>query len=725
MGARAVNENPYGPRLPRRNGGPREQAPTGPTGPETLALDKTAGGHRAGHRAFEARTPHGSRPAGPYFVLWNPEELKMTNHTQSIRIQSFRSIRMQTMSICFKIIDTLSDFAGGVSALIMIFVAGAVVFEVISRFLFNMPTNWSVEFSIYGVVAVTFLGASYVEKKALHIRVDFIVDRLPAWSKNALELITYLWSVVFMLFFLNSAATLIQGAWSQHRVSMTVLRTPMWIPYSIMLFGMLLLLLQFIKQLFIRIINLIELKNKTQPKGTILKSAYFVLPIFILLMITGYFVFSLGGNSRIIGFGIILFTLLLTGTPVFLSLALVGGIGFFILGGHTTAMLMQLPVTAYTGVESFVLAALPLFIFAGGLFAQSGLTGKLFDFCNVWLSRVPGNLAMATIISCAIFSALSGSSVAVAATVGMIAIPAMIERGYDKRIACGSVVAAGTLGSMIPPSNQFIIYGAITDTSVGQLFMAGVLPGIFITIIFLSYLYIRCRKDPRYKAQEGMTWRKRFEVTKSSLPVLIAPLIILGGIYGGIFTPTEAAAVAVLYGFLLCLYTRTIKLKNAYKIFSDAASKSSMILMAIMGAMILGVLVTILQIAPKFTQFVLNSNLPPWGVIVMIMILTLMLGCLMDGIALTLIVVPVTFSAITAMGFDPIWFGVLFCLNMEMGLVTPPVGMTLYTVQGVTGENMEDVFKGAIPFLLLMLGCLTIVGLFESMSTWLPSLMIK
>ncbi len=649
----------------------------------------------------------------------------MANHDQAVSLDGVHPETGEKTNVFFKLIDALSGFGGGLSALIMLIVAGFVVAEVLSRFFFNKPTNWSVEYSIYGVVAVSFLGAAYVEKQGLHIRVDFLAERLSAWTKTALELLTYAWSLVFLVFFLNFAFTMVKNAWVLHRVSVTVLRTPMWIPYSIMLLGFFLLFLQFLKQFIIRLMTLRELeRNPTVKNGSAFGSPYFVLPLFLVLVCLGYFLFSLGGNIRIVGFGIMLFTILATGTPVFLSLALVGGIGFFILGGHSTAMLIQLPVVAYTGVESFVLAALPLFIFAGGLFARSGLTGALFDFCNTWLSFLPGNLAMATIVCCAVFAALSGSSVAVAATVGMIAIPAMIERGYDKRLACGAVAAAGTLGSMIPPSNQFILYGAITDTSVGQLFIGGVLPGIFMTLVFMSYIYLRYRKDPKYRSAETVTWHKRLQVTKESLPVLMAPLIILGGIYSGVFTPTEAAAIAVLYGFVLCLFTRTINFRNAFTVFADAASKSAMILMAIVGAMILGVLITIVQIAPKFADFAVNSGLPAWCFIAMVMLLTLVLGCLMDGIALTLIVVPVTFSAVTALGFNPVWFGVLFCLNMEMGLVTPPVGMTLYTVQGVTGQSMEEVFKGAMPFLLLMLACLVVVAVFEPLSLWLPSLMI-
>jgi C4-dicarboxylate transporter DctM subunit len=630
--------------------------------------------------------------------------------------------------IFFKVIDFLSNFGGAASALIMLVVAAFVVLEVITRVLLNMPTNWSVEYSVYGLIAVTFLGAAYVQKQGIHISVDFISTRLSERTKMALELLTYAWTIAFLIIFLFPAVRMVLNAWARHRVSTTVLRTPMWIPYGIMVIGFILLLLQFVKQMVSKILDITSNKKETgipKPSTFHIEKSYIILPLFIFLLAIGLFLFNSEGSYRIIGFTITLLTILATGTPVFMSLALVGGVGLFILGGGDFNLFVQLPVLAYTSMESFVLAALPLFIFAGGLFAQSGLTGSLFDFCNSWLSFLPGNLAMATIVCCAVFAALSGSSVAVAATVGMIAIPAMIERGYDKRLACGAVTAAGTLGSMIPPSNQFILYGAITDTSVGQLFVGGVLPGIFMALAFMCYIYVRYKNDPNYKPQGNITWRKRLELTKLSFPVLMAPVIILGGIYGGFFTPTEAAAVAVLHGFVLCLVFRKISLKNAFKVFADAASKSSMILMAIVGAMVLGGLITILQIAQKFAQFAVTSGFPHWGVVCLIMLLALILGCFMDGIALTLIVVPITFSAILAMGLSPVWFGVLFCLVMEIGLVTPPVGMTLYTVKGVTGEKMEEIVRGAIPFLVLMLACLLIVGIFEPLSTWLPSLMVR
>ena len=624
------------------------------------------------------------------------------------------------------IIDWLSDVGGFASSVIMLAVSFAVIFEVISRFIFNRPTNWVVEYSIYGLVAVTFLGAAYVEKINMHIAVDFVSSRLSPKARTILETATYCLSVIFLGFFCVYGWDFFNTAWQQKRISATVLRTPMWIPYSMMMIGVSILFLQYIKQFiakFTQLSKIIKDEQLSKKSSSTYNNSYAILSILLISFIVGFILFCSSGPLRIVGFAIILITILATGTNVFISLGIIGCVGFFVLGGKTFALFVQLPVFAYTGIESFVLVALPLFVFAGGLFARSGTTGLLFDLCNSWLNFLPGSLAMATIVSCAIFAALSGSSVATAATIGMIAIPAMIERGYDKELACGAVAAAGTLGSMIPPSNQFILYGAITDTSVGQLFMGGILPGIFVTLVFMTYIYLRYRNNPQYRSNVNISWNDRKNIAKKSFPVILAPVIIIGGIYGGMFTPTEAAAVAVIYGLVLCIFYGKIKSNNMFTILMDAVSKSSMILVIISGAMILGGLVTILQIAQEFTRFATTSGLPVWGVIVLIMLLTLALGCFMDGVALTLIVVPITFAAIVAIGLNPVWFGVLFCLNMEMGLITPPVGVTLYTVQGVTGIKLETIIKGVIPFMLLMLFCLVIVGVFEPLSTWLPSLM--
>lgn len=624
-----------------------------------------------------------------------------------------------------RVVDILANIGGYACSLILVVMALCNTIEPFSRTVLGVGTKWVTEFSMYGLVFVSLLGASYVEKYNAHIRVDVFSSIIPKKLNKLLEVLIYLWSTAFLLFFLKASVGHVRLAYINETISMTILRIPMWIPYSVMLIGILLLLLQFANKLAIKIMELVLINKESNTKNDPIsfKGAFTFILILVVIIIGVIMFFQGSGNVRIVGFLMLLFGFLFSGMPVFVALFSIGCLGFFLFNGFDIAG-SQLATLTYSSLESFPLCALPLFVFAGGLFSASGMVDNLFSFCEAWLERLPGCLAMATIASCAVFAALSGSSVATAASVGMIAIPAMVKRGYDPGLACGSVIAAGTLGIMIPPSNQFIIYGVLTDTSVGRLFMAGVIPGIFITLIFMLYIYLKCKNDPRYKSKGNVTLREKWQLTKKSALVLIAPLIILGGIYTGIFTPTESAAIAVLYGLFLCFLTKKITFKSLFKILADSSRTATMVLVIIAGASAFGGLVILLQIAQKITAFAVTSDIPNFMIIIAILILTLILGTLVDGIALTMIVVPICFPAIAAMNYDLIWFGVLFCVGVEIGLITPPVGMTLYTVKGISGIDFRTIIRGSIPFMVAMLICLIAIGVFQDLSLWLPSVMM-
>jgi len=291
-------------------------------------------------------------------------------------------------------------------------------------------------------------------------------------------------------------------------------------------------------------------------------------------------------------------------------------------------------------------------------------------------------------------------------------------------MALGSVAAGGTLGILIPPSLSFILIGEITQTSVGQLFIAGIIPGIFISLVFMGYIYLKTYKNPRYKPTTVYTWKDRFLLLKEGGPVLLAPVIILGGIYSGLTTPTEAAAVTVIYAIFLGLVTKKLNRQNLLVTLRDSTKSAIMILMIIAGAMILGSVVTILRIPHNFSVLIVESGIPAWAVIVFMNLLLLILGMFLECASITLITVPIFYPTILALGFDPLWFGVIFTINMELALVTPPVGLNLYIIQGITGEKMETVVRGVFPFIILLALSLIVVALIVPMSTWLPSMMI-
>jgi len=631
------------------------------------------------------------------------------------------------LGILGKTIDQASTIGGGLSAALILAISLVVFYEIVARAFFNSPTTWVLEYSIYMLIATGFLGAGYLTKVAGHVSVDIITSRLSDKTRVVLEFVTHIWSIAFTLILVGSSLFMVRQSIIQHRISTSILETPMFITELPVAVGAVLLLLQLIGMAVDKGILMTRIKGAAEKRTTFVgpvDKGAILIPLVIILLVIGVVLFNMGSGWQVTGLILLMLTLFATGTPIFLVLAIMGSFGLFCLLGGTLSSQIQVALQAYKALDSFTLEAIPLFIMGASLFATTRLTDGLFDIAKSWLSFLPANLLMATIVCCAIFAAITGSSVACAATIGLVAIPPMLAANYEKGISLGALAAGGTLGILIPPSLSFILIGEITQTSVGQLFIAGIIPGIFLTLVFMSYIYIRTYKNPRYKPTIIYTWKDRFNLLKKGAAVLLAPVIILGGIYTGIFTPTEAASVTVIYAIFLGLVTGKLNRQNLLATFRDSTKNAIMILMIIAGAMILGSVVTVLRIPQNFSTLIVGSGIPAWVVIVLMNLLLLILGMFLECASITLITVPIFYPTIEALGFDPLWFGVIFTINMELALITPPVGLNLYIIQGITGEKMETVVRGVFHFILLLALGLLIVALVEPMSTWLPSKMI-
>lgn len=622
-----------------------------------------------------------------------------------------------------KYIDQLSRLGGTLAGLTIFGISIIVVFEIIQRELFNESSAWVNEYSMYGLVATGFLGAAFTAQRHRHIHLDVFTSRLSEKTREWLEFVTLFWSILFCVIVSYSAFKMVNTAIEQDMRSMEITRTPLWIPELTVLIGGVLLTLQLLKLTIDKGMHLTQIKEEAAPQKTFLTPVdkpLIIIPLFIALLAFGTVLFCLTGSFQAIGLTFLLLVMLATGTPIFISIGLLGSAGLFILLGTGIASQLQVALIGFQTLTSFTLCALPLFIFAGALFALSGLTDSLFDLCSLWLSRLPGNLAMATMVTCALFAAMCGSSVATAATIGLIAVPAMIKRGYEPSLAVGTSAVGGTLATMIPPSLHYILYGELTESSIGQLFMAGVFPGIMLVALYMGYIYLKCRKDPRYAPPADVSWKARIAALKRSWLMLLIPVIVLGGIYSGIFTPTEAAAVAVIYGLFLCILTGRLRWKTLVPAMRDCTLSSCMVLMIIFGAMVFGSVVTILQIPQAITKFVMTASIPLWALLLSLTILWLILGCFLDVVAIMVITIPIVFPPLKALGVDPIWLGVFSALTMEIGMVTPPFGINLFTIQGVTKQKFETVVKGVAPFLVAMLLGLIIIWIWSPLSTWLP-----
>jgi len=380
--------------------------------------------------------------------------------------------------------------------------------------------------------------------------------------------------------------------------------------------------------------------------------------------------------------------------------------------------------TLFSSLDSFVLLAIPLFVLMSQILLDGRIGDDLFEVMNAWVRHLPGGLAIATILACAFFSAITGSGAATAATIGMVAYPAMTERGYEKRFTLGLLAAGGTLGILIPPSIPLILYGAVTEESVGKLFMAGVIPGLLLAGIFIVYAVIKSKRGG-FVPLPRTTWSERLRITRKNLWGILLPFLIIGGIYSGAFTPTEAAAVGLAYSLVVTLLIyRTLSLRDIPKICLKSVGTCCMIALIIAGAILFGKVMTLLMIPQKLTEFIIASKFSPLMFILAMNLLMLVLGTILETVSIVLLTMPLVTPILHALSIDPIWYAIILTVNMTMALITPPVGMNLYVINGLREDiSMSEVIQGVTPFILLMVIMLFLTVAFPGMSTWLPSVM--
>jgi tripartite ATP-independent transporter DctM subunit len=390
--------------------------------------------------------------------------------------------------------------------------------------------------------------------------------------------------------------------------------------------------------------------------------------------------------------------------------------------------------TVYEGINDFGLLSIPLFIFMGMIAALTKAGGDLYECFHRWLYKLPGGLGVGNIGACAIFAALTGSSPACAAAIGTMGIPEMRRRGYSRRLATGIIMAGGTLGILIPPSVTMIVYGLATETSIGKLFIAGIIPGILVAFLFSAWVPISTILDTRKKTSSGVflpksevyTWSQKFSITVKIFPFILVVVLVLGSLYTGWATPSEAAGVGAFAVLLVAvaLY-QMYRPRDILNILMRTTRESTMIMMIIATSFLFGAVLTNLYIAQTLAQNIVAMEVNRWIIMFLINILLLVAGCFLPPVAIILILSPILHPIVTGLGFDPIWFGVLMTLNLEAGLITPPVGLNLYIVKGIAPDiPLSIVLKGSIPFVLLLFLGMVILCFFPGLATWLPAKMI-
>jgi C4-dicarboxylate transporter DctM subunit len=413
----------------------------------------------------------------------------------------------------------------------------------------------------------------------------------------------------------------------------------------------------------------------------------------------------------------ILFVLLLAGVPVAFALGAVG-LGMLVAGGFSPLMVPQAVLSTF---DDFILLAVPLFLLMSNILLKGGVGRDLFSAVQSWVGHWPGGLAVATILSCGLFAAISGSSVATAATIGTVAIPEMISRGYNKRFVYGLLAAGGTLGILIPPSIPLIIYGFVTEESVLALFLAGVGPGLALILFFILYSVVSARFFGTYEPVPVASWKERLETSLRALPSAVLAAVIIAGIYTGAFTPTEAGAI----GFAVALLITTVILRSlTWKAFREAVFDSMVttvaILIIIAGAKVFGKAITLYRIPQDISVWIAGHVDTPFGLILLVSAVLLAMGLVFETLSMILIMTPVLLPSALNMGLDPIWFGIYMVIMVECALITPPVGLNLYVIQSVARTRLSDVARGTVPFLLIMIALVFVLFFWPDLALYIP-----
>ena len=425
----------------------------------------------------------------------------------------------------------------------------------------------------------------------------------------------------------------------------------------------------------------------------------------------------------VIGF-VALFTLMLLRVPVGMAMGLVGVCGYSYIAGSGPALKL-IGQTSMRTVTDYTFGVIPMFMLMGAFVSVSGVSRELFRAANAFIGHLRGGLGVATVLACGGFAAICGSSVATAATFSSVAYPEMRRFGYPQSFSTGVIAAGGTLGAMLPPSTVLAVYAILTQQDIGKLFMAGIVPGLLAMAMYVMTIFIIVKVRPDWLPRgETTTWAQRFAGLKDVWAPLVLFVFVIGGLYGGFFTPTEAGGVGATGAFLLGVLRGKLDRAGILEALLSATRTAAAVFTVLIGALIFGYFLTITQTPQKLTGFLTELGLGPYGVLALIMVMYLILGCLMDAMAMIILTVPIIFPVIVQLGFDPIWFGIIIVMTVELGLIHPPVGMNVFVIKSVVYDvSFMTIFKGVIPFVLTDILRLIILIAFPMIALWLPGRM--
>ncbi|MBW2094750.1 MAG: TRAP transporter large permease subunit [Deltaproteobacteria bacterium] len=620
------------------------------------------------------------------------------------------------------VIERLSNWCtmvGGVTLLGMMFL---IVAEVALRSLVKMPIPGTIEMVQMMLIIVLFSGMGAIALRKEHIRVDILIDKFPSQARLIVTICADL--VTLGIVAIIAWQSFVQSHYLRSSAYITgLLRLPTW-PFAaatglfVVIFSLGIL------------VNLLDAYKELADGGK--RKCLWLIPgliIVLLLYVTGFWPEILPISIGFESFGVL--SLLLLGVLIFLGVHIGAAMALVAFWGMAhlvapNAGLSLIGMTSQSVASNYIWSVGPLFMLMGLLVANAGFSKDVYGTAYKWLGRTPGGLASATISACGAFAAVVGDSLTAVVTIGTIGLPQMRTYKYDVKLATGAICAGGTIGILIPPSLGFIIYGIIVEESIGKLFIAGIIPGIILTALMVVLVYFRCRINPALGPRGPVTpFRKKLVSLKNSFGVVFLFLLVIGGIYSGIFTPTEAGAIGAFGALVVGMAARRFSFRAFGEAVTGAIGLAAMVFFIFIYAMAITQFLAVTQLPVLLADYVAGLETPRYLTLCIILFSYLILGCDMNALPVVILTLPIIYPTVMALGFDPIWFGVLLVMMVEIGQITPPIGMSVFAMSGVAPDvPMYTIFRGVFPFWLVMLSVVILVMIFPQIALFLPNLMM-
>ncbi|MEN8246467.1 MAG: TRAP transporter large permease subunit [Thermodesulfobacteriota bacterium] len=638
-------------------------------------------------------------------------------------LQHELSLRLNNMGKGLdRVICPVSRYASVAGSIFILAMAVLIVVDVLSRYVFNRPFMITIELEQFMLATAVYLSIAWAMINNDHVQVDIFISRFNKKTRLRFELIfTLLALFVFIvmgwqLFIMAKEAFQVGDAGDLTGI-------PIGLVVAVMIIGSLMMILVLMRNLLRQVAEHMLVSSRP-----LMVTACLFL-IGLLIMVSAWFCSKAGVqfSPPVVGLIAILAMLLLmfTGLPIAFSMALTGILGtWMIMSADVSFAVVRMQ--AFESVSDYFLCVVPFFVLMGTLAFNAGLSKSAYDAAYSWFGHMPGGVAVATVAGCSGFAAICGDSMATAATMGSVSLPEMRKYRYSDSLATGALAAGGTLGILIPPSIGFIVYGLIAEVSVAKLFMAGVLPGLLMAGLFVLIILGRCSRNPALgPACEKMPFMKRVKALGGIWSVLVLFIIVIGGIYLGIFTPTEAGAAGVIGAFVIgVIKPNGLSWQGFLKSLEEAMRMTAMIFMILIGVSFLGYFMTSTEIPLALSNMIASAEVSRYVILISILLLYVLLGMVMNIIPMIMLTLPIIFPTVMALGFDPIWFGVITVIMMEMGQITPPVGINVFVIHGVAKNvPMGSIFRGVVPFLMVQIVVVVVLILFPKIATYLPSLM--